>query len=160
MYSVKSFSVSQTLFKLHAIGGVSGCKLSWFPTNVQHSQLCSNKSASYLEWLERFSWRIWKHEFDVERRYQLNERLLIPNQCEKLTSLKLVLRTTIMTPVKPQISKFKADKCPAKWALTCYGGFTHERLLSESSRPYMLAYILSSFIDCTSFLISCLEEKT
>jgi hypothetical protein len=24
----------------------------------------------------------------------------------------------------------------AKWALTYYGGFTHERLLSESSRPY------------------------
>jgi hypothetical protein len=49
-----------------------------------------------------------------------------------------------MTPVKPQISKFKADKCLAKWALTCYGGFTHERLLSESSRPYMLAYNLHS----------------
>jgi hypothetical protein len=45
-----------------------------------------------------------------------------------------------MTPVKPQISKFKADQCLAKWALTCYGGFTHERLLSESSRPYLLAY--------------------
>jgi hypothetical protein len=23
----------------------------------------------------------------------------------------------------------------AKWALTCYGGSTHQRLLSESSRP-------------------------
>jgi hypothetical protein len=65
-----------------------------------------------------------------------------------------------MTPVKPQISKFKADKCLTTWALTCYGGFTHERLLSESSRPYMLAYFLSSFIDCAYFLISCLEEKT
>jgi hypothetical protein len=32
------------------------------------------------------------------------------NLCNKLTSLQLVLRTTIMTPVKPQISKFKADK--------------------------------------------------
>jgi len=30
----------------------------------------------------------------------------------------------------------------AKWALTCYGGSTRERLLSESSRPYMLAYYL------------------
>jgi hypothetical protein len=47
-----------------------------------------------------------------------------------------------MTPVKPQISKFKTDKCLAKMALTCYGGFSHERLLSESIRPYMLAYYL------------------
>jgi hypothetical protein len=39
----------------------------------------------------------------------------------------------------------------AKWALTCCGGFTHERLLSESSRPYMLAYYLSAFIDCAYF---------
>jgi hypothetical protein len=30
----------------------------------------------------------------------------------------------------------------AKRALTCYSGSTHERLLSESSRPYMLAYYL------------------
>ena len=34
----------------------------------------------------------------------------------------------------------------AKWALTCYGGSTRERLLSESSRPYMLAYYLSACI--------------
>ena len=27
-----------------------------------------------------------------------------------ISSLNLVLRTTIMTPVKPQISKFQADK--------------------------------------------------
>jgi hypothetical protein len=67
---------------------------------------------------------------------------------------------TIMTPVKPQISKFKAEKCLAEWASSCYGGFTHERLASESSRPLMLAYFLFSFIDCASFLISCLEEKT
>jgi hypothetical protein len=44
-----------------------------------------------------------------------------------------------MTPVKPQISKFEADKDFAKWALSCYGGCTHERLISESIRPYMLA---------------------
>jgi hypothetical protein len=48
----------------------------------------------------------------------------------------------------------------AKWALTRYGGSTHERLLSESSRPYMLAYYLSVFIDCAYFLVSCLKEKT
>jgi hypothetical protein len=46
-----------------------------------------------------------------------------------------------MTPVKPQISKFKAEKS-AKWALTCYGGSTHERLLSCS---HMLAF-LSVFV--------------
>jgi hypothetical protein len=51
-----------------------------------------------------------------------------------------------MTPAKPQISKFKADKKLAKWALTCYGGSTHERLLSESSRPYMLAYYLFLYV--------------
>jgi hypothetical protein len=51
-----------------------------------------------------------------------------------------------MTFVKPQISKFQAD--------------THERLLSDSSRPYMLAYYLSAFIDCAYFLVVCLEEKT
>jgi hypothetical protein len=51
-----------------------------------------------------------------------------------------------MTPVKPQISKLKANKCLAKWALTCYGGITHERLLSESSRPYMLAYYLFLYV--------------
>jgi hypothetical protein len=65
-----------------------------------------------------------------------------------------------MTPVKPQISKFQAEKNLAKWALTCYGGSTHKRLLSESSRPYILAYYLSAFIDCAYFLVSRLEEKT
>jgi hypothetical protein len=50
----------------------------------------------------------------------------------------------------------------AKWALglTCCGGSTHERLLSESSRPYTLVYSLSAFIDCAYFPVSCLEEKT
>jgi hypothetical protein len=58
-----------------------------------------------------------------------------------------------MTPVKPQISKFKADKCIAKWALTCYGGFTQERLLSESSRPYMFAYYLFPYV-----LLRCIGQ--
>ena len=50
-----------------------------------------------------------------------------------------------MTPVKPQISKFKAEK-------SCQGGFnvlwrcTHERLLSVSSHSYMTAYYLSVFV--------------
>jgi hypothetical protein len=67
-----------------------------------------------------------------------------------------------MMPVKPQISKFQADKIlpSGKWALTCYGGSIHERLLSESSRRYVLAYYLSAFIDCAYLLVSCLEEKT
>jgi hypothetical protein len=33
--------------------------------------------------------------------------------------------------------KISGQQNLAKWAVTCYGGFTHERLLSESSRPYM-----------------------
>ena len=41
---------------------------------------------------------------------------------QKLTSLNLVLRTTIMTPVKPQISKFKAEK-------SCQVGFNVSRRL-------------------------------
>ena len=54
-----------------------------------------------------------------------------------------------MTPVKPQISKFKADKSYEVGFkhLTCYGGSSHERLLSESSRSYMLAFRL--------YVISC-----
>ena len=50
-----------------------------------------------------------------------------------------------MTPVKPQISKFKAEKS-CQGGLNIYGGCTHERLLSESSRSYMLAYYLSVFV--------------
>jgi hypothetical protein len=73
---------------------------------------------------------------------------------KKLTSLKLVLRKTIMMPVKPQISKFQADKNLAKWASTCYGGSTHERLLSESSHPYMLAYYLFLYV-----LLLCIEGE-
>ena len=57
----------------------------------------------------------------------------------------LALRTTIMTPVKLKISKFKAEKS-CQGASTCYGGCTHERLLSESSRSYMLAYYLSLYV--------------
>jgi hypothetical protein len=34
----------------------------------------------------------------------------------------------------------------AKWALTCYGVSTHEPLLCESSRPYMLAYYLFLYV--------------
>ena len=60
---------------------------------------------------------------------------------QKLTNLNLVLRTTITTPVKPQISKFTADKS-CQVGLTCHGGSTRERLLSESSRSYMLAFRL------------------
>jgi hypothetical protein len=44
-----------------------------------------------------------------------------------------------MTHEKPQVSKLR-PKNLAKWALTCYGGSTHERLLSESSRSYMLEF--------------------
>ena len=64
---------------------------------------------------------------------------------KKLSSFNVVLRTTIMTHVKPQISKFKSEKS-CQVGLTCYGGCIHERLLSESSRSYMLAYYLSVFV--------------
>jgi hypothetical protein len=47
-----------------------------------------------------------------------------------------------MTPVKPLISKYQADKILPSG----YGGSTHERLLSESSRPYMLAYNLILYV--------------
>jgi hypothetical protein len=50
-----------------------------------------------------------------------------------------------MTPVKPQISKFQADILAMR-ALTCYVGYIHERLLSESSRPYMLAFYLFLYV--------------
>jgi hypothetical protein len=65
-----------------------------------------------------------------------------------------------MTPVKPQISKLQDDKILSSWALTCYGCSIHKRLLSESSRPYMLAYYLSAFIYCAYFSVANLEEKT
>jgi hypothetical protein len=34
----------------------------------------------------------------------------------------------------------------ANWASRCYGGSTHERLLSESSRSYMLGYYLFLYV--------------
>jgi hypothetical protein len=73
-----------------------------------------------------------------------------------------------MTPVKPQISNFQADKILSSGLLTCNGGSTHERLLSKSSRPYMLAYYLFLLL-CIggevitvsiSFNLICLTEKT
>jgi hypothetical protein len=52
-----------------------------------------------------------------------------------------------MTPVKPQISKFKADKIlPSGLQRVMAARSTHERLLSGSSRPYMLAYYLFLYV--------------
>ena len=62
--------------------------------------------------------------------------------CKKLTSLSLALRTTKNDACKTANIKISGRQNLAKWALTCYGGSTRERLLSESSRPYMLAYYL------------------
>jgi hypothetical protein len=44
----------------------------------------------------------------------------------------------------------------AKWALMCYSSATHERLLSESSRSYMLGYkhSMSVFV-----LLYCIQKK-
>jgi hypothetical protein len=75
-----------------------------------------------------------------------NSVLFIIN-AQKLISVNLVSRTTIvMTPVKPQISKFQAEKS-CHVALTCHSGSTHERLLSEWSRSYLLA--------CRIYVIAC-----
>jgi hypothetical protein len=43
---------------------------------------------------------------------------------------------TIMTPVKPKISKFQAEKSGHVGVNMLYSGFTHERLLSS----YMLTF--------------------
>jgi hypothetical protein len=45
-----------------------------------------------------------------------------------------------MTPVKPQIKNISDRE--VKWTSTCYGGSSHELLLSESSRSYMLALLM------------------
>jgi hypothetical protein len=66
-----------------------------------------------------------------------------------------------MTPVKPRISKFRAYKIlPSGLYSVKVALYTHERLLSESSRPYMVEHYLSAFNDCAYFLVSCHEEKT
>jgi hypothetical protein len=59
---------------------------------------------------------------------------------------------TIMTPVKPLISIFQADKSLPSG----YGGSNHERLLSGSSRPYMLAYYLFLYV---LHAILCIGEE-
>ena len=58
---------------------------------------------------------------------------------QKLTSLSLVLRTTNATHKTANIKISGREILIAIWVLTGYGGSTHERLLSESSRPHMLA---------------------
>jgi hypothetical protein len=74
----------------------------------------------------------------------LNVDFMLVN-VKKLTSLKLVLRTTIMTPVKPQISKFQADKILLSWLQRVMAALLMS-VLSESSRPYMLAYYLFLYV--------------
>jgi hypothetical protein len=65
-----------------------------------------------------------------------------------------------MTPVKPQISKFKVEKSCQVWALTCYGGSTHERV----KRVKSFVHVGVSFCICwptvgyCAYLsVSCLE---
>ena len=55
-----------------------------------------------------------------------------------------------MTPANIKIS---GRQNLAKWVLTCYGGPTHERLLNDSSHPYMLAYYLFLYV-----LLLCIGE--
>jgi hypothetical protein len=53
---------------------------------------------------------------------------------QKVNSLSLVVRMTIMTPVKLQISQFHAEK-------SCQvSGSIHERLLCDSSRSYTIVF--------------------
>ena len=50
-----------------------------------------------------------------------------------------------MKPVNRKYQNLR-PRSLAKWALTCHGGSCHERLLSESSRSYLIAYYLSVFV--------------
>jgi hypothetical protein len=51
-----------------------------------------------------------------------------------------------MTPVKLYEHQNLSPRSLVKWTLTCHGGSTDERFLSESSRSYTLAYYLSVFV--------------
>ena len=68
-----------------------------------------------------------------------------------------------MTPEKPQMSKFQTEKS-CQVSFNVQRRSTHERLVSESSRPYMLALwhiiCLYMYCYCAYLLIACLEEKT
>jgi hypothetical protein len=68
------------------------------------------------------------------------------NNVQKLTSLNLPLMTTVLTPLKPQISKFQAEK-------SGQGDFNvlrrlYSRALVKRIKlfAYMLAYYLSVFV--------------
>jgi hypothetical protein len=50
-----------------------------------------------------------------------------------------------MTPVKPQISKSEAERS-CQVGCNVSRGSTHQRLLGDLSRSYMLAYYLSAFV--------------
>jgi hypothetical protein len=63
--------------------------------------------------------------------------------CTKTYQFKLCVKDdNYGMPVQPQISNFRPTNV-AKRALMCYGGSTHESLLSESCHSYMLTYYLS-----------------
>jgi hypothetical protein len=70
---------------------------------------------------------------------------------ETTYQFKLSVKDDIYDACKTANIKMSGQKNLAKWALACYNGSTHERCLSESSRPYMLANYLSAFIDCAYF---------
>jgi hypothetical protein len=64
-----------------------------------------------------------------------------------------------MTPVKQQISKFKADKILPSRLKRVMAALYLQRLLSESSRPYVLAYYMSAFVDCAYFCLMSFREN-
>jgi hypothetical protein len=57
---------------------------------------------------------------------------------QKLISLDLSVKDDNCDACKPRKWKKLMPRNLLKWDLTYYGGSSHERLLSESSRPYIL----------------------
>jgi hypothetical protein len=94
--------------------------------------------------------------------------------CKKTNQCKVSVKDDNYDACNTTNIKISDRQTLAKCALTCYGGSIHERLwrslyttpsidcslfrsrsvLSESSRPYMLAYYLSALIDGAYFLVS------
>jgi hypothetical protein len=74
-------------------------------------------------------------------------------ECKKISQFKVSVKDDNYDACKTANIKISGRQILTKWALTCYGGFTHERLLSESSRPYMLAYFLFLHV-----LLLCIGE--
>jgi hypothetical protein len=71
----------------------------------------------------------------------------------KTNQFKLSVEDDNYDAYKTANMKISGRQNLAKWVLTCCGGSTHQRLLSESSRPYMLTYYLFLYV-----LLLCIGE--